>query len=73
MRYEKQLHLIIRALKIKSGGTSVKNIREISPNEFEGQCFKKDFTVDSAGFAHTSGDFKSIGYFKVTAQEAGLK
>ena len=66
-------HLIMRALKIKSGGTKVTCVVEVSPGIFQGHCQKRQFTTDGAGFAHPTGGYETLGDFTVTAQEAGIR
>jgi hypothetical protein len=66
-------HLIVRALKVKSGGTKVTLVAEVSPGVFKGHCQTRESKTDQAGFAHYTGAWTSLGDFTVTAQEAGVR
>ena len=63
---------ITLALKLKSGGTKVTLVKEITPGVFQGHCQRQQIVVDQAGYAHKTGGYESLGFFTVTAKEAGL-
>jgi hypothetical protein len=56
---------IVSALKRKSGGTKVTNVREIGPNMFSGDCLKRPQGGNPAAYHPADRAWLNLGTFEV--------
>lgn len=61
---------LIEALKRKSGASKVTGIEELPDGSFRGQCFRVRLGTVMNG--SVGSQLLSIGFYTVTAQDAGL-